>query len=500
MKRFIVSAFIAITCLLNAYSQSKDSDLHRMNLKGNVSTVEYFYKHITEEWGEEKTVLSPSRRFYFNPSGNLVYAQILGESEWYDDYTDETAVTKQYLYDSSGKLTTVMYYRAKGELPNSGSIDNLGSREKAEYEYDSSGRLHSITYYWSLAGSEWTINSGYSYYNVRGYERDPQSGYYEGAKEVWNYTADGFTHIICDHNGMTRVKEVATEKGRKVDGRGGISIYDEAGRLVARGGSFVASNGAASYSEYFGYNKQGDLVIESSNADAQKQIEIMPWLKASYNRHGDYFYQYVYDDHGNWIERKKFKTQNGNREPILENTLVRVIGYDSFDFVEKDQQKSNARYVDAKELLNTAIDQFNGYTSEKDPDKGLEAYRSAKKVLEYDIPDLNDTANYIIAVVWPTMNQVGEVRGAGEYLSSLLVGVTYAERAMRKDSEVFEQAKELYNLYVDEINQYDEYKDHLNGISRQSTMFMLDKESDEIGPVDGVWEEIPYGAESLKKK
>lgn len=469
-----------------------------MNLKGNVSTVEYFYKHVTEEWGEEKTVMSPSRRFYFNPLGNLVYAQILGVSEWYDDYTNETAVTKQYQYDGSGKLVTVMYYHAQGELPNSGIKEIGGFPEKAEYEYDSSGRLHSITYY-RLDSNGWRINHGY-FSPYRGDEFDPQSGYSEGAKEVWNFTADGFTHIVCDEEGRTIVREVATENGKKVDGRGGISIYDDAGHLLARGGSFVASNGAASYAEYFGYNKQGDLVIESSNADAQKQLNTMPWLKASYNRHGDYFYEYVYDDHGNWIERKKFKTMNGNREPQLENTLVRVIGYDSFDFFEKDQKERNSRYDTAKDLLNTAIDLFNSYKSEKDTDKGLEAYRSAKSVLEYDIPDLNDVANYIVAVVWPTMNQVGEVRGAGEYLSSLLVGVTYAERAMRKDSEVFEQAKELYNLYVDEINQYDEYKDHLNGISRQSTMFMLDKESDEIGPVDGVWEEIPYGAESLKKK
>lgn len=31
-------------------------------------------------------------------------------------------------------------------------------------------------------------------------------------------------------------------------------------------------------------------------------------------------------------------------------------------------------------------------------------------------------------------------------------------------------------------------------------MYLPDKESGEIGPIDGVWEEIPYGAESLKKK
>lgn len=467
-----------------------------MNLKGNVSTVEYFYKHIKEEWGEEKTVLSPSRRFYFNPSGNLVYAQLLGISEWYEDYTNETAVTKQYLYDPSGKLTTVMYYHAKGELPNSGSIDNLGSREKAEYEYDSSGRLHSITYYRSLAGSEWTINSGYNYYNVRGYECDPQSGYYEGAKEVWNYTADGFTHIICDHNGMTRVKEVATEKGKKVDGRGGISIYDDAGHLLARGGSFVASNGAASYAEYFGYNKQGDLVIESSNADAQKQIEIMPWLKASYNRHGDIFYEYVYDDHGNWIERKKFKTQNGNREPILENTLVRVIGYDSFDYFEKAaDQAAQKQDNEVQNALEDLMGKFNDYVSDMEPEKGLLAYQAAKKALEYDIPDLNDIANYIIAGVWPHINLAGEVIGEEATVMSLLVGVVYAERAMREGSEIAGDAKKLYDLYVHQAignDSFDMLFDHIS-----SHLWMVDPETGMPHGI-GIVEEMDYPIASLK--
>ena len=299
-----------------------------MNLKGNVSKVECYYRHIKEEWGEEKEVLCPSRRFYFNPSGNLVYAQILGGSEWYDNYEGETAVTKQYLYDSSGRLVTVMYFHANGEQPDSGIKEIKGFPEKAEYEYDSSGRLHSITNY-RLDINRWKNDHG-SYSSYRGDEFDPQSGYSECAKEVWNYTADGFTHIVCNREGRTLLKEVATEHGKKVDGRGGISIYDDAGHLLARGGSFVADNGAASYAEFFGYNKQGDLVVESSNADVQKQLKTMPWLKASYNRHGDFFYEYVYDDHENWIERKKFKTLNGNREPKLENTLVRVIEYGQF--------------------------------------------------------------------------------------------------------------------------------------------------------------------------
>ncbi len=347
-----------------------------MNLKGNVSTVEYFYKHVTEEWGEEKTVLSPSRRFYFNPSGNLVYAQILGESEWYDDYTNETAVTKQYQYDGSGKLVTVMYYHAQGELPNSGIKEIGGFPEKAEYEYDSSGRLHSITYY-RLDSNGWRINHGY-FSPYRGDEFDPQSGYSEGAKEVWNFTADGFTHIVCDEEGRTIVREVATENGKKVDGRGGISIYDDAGHLLARGGSFVASNGAASYAEYFGYNKQGDLVIESSNAAVQKQLNTMPWLKASYNRHGDFFYEYVYDDHGNWIERKKYKTLNGNREPKLENTMVRVIEYGQFGNL-------NASSEAPKSIGNPLADQL--YLSDEKKEEITESVKDVVEALKINLSE-----------------------------------------------------------------------------------------------------------------
>lgn len=496
MKRIIISAFLVAGTMLNAFSQTTGTDLKRMNLKGNVATVEFFYKHVTEEWGEEKTVLSPTRRFYFNPSGNLVYAQILGVSEWYDSYADETAVTKQYQYDGSGRLVTVMYYHAKGEMPNSGIKEIGGFPEKAVYEYDASGRLHSITNY-RFDSDGWVIDHGY-YFPYRGEEYNEQSGYSEGAKEVWNYTADGFTHIVCDNEGRTLVREVATEKGKKVDGRGGISIYDDAGRLVACGGSFVASNGAASYSEYFGYNKQGDLVIESSNADAQKQIEIMPWLKASYNRHGDYFYQYVYDDHGNWIERKKFKTLNGNREPILENTLVRVIGYDSFDYFERAaDQAAKQQDNEVQNALGDLLDKYNDYVSEMDPEKGLLAYRAAKKALEYDIPDVNDLANYIVAGVWPHINLVGEVRGEEAEVMSRLVGVVYAERAMREGSEMSEDARKLYDLYVHKVLDYDKLYMFFDHIS--SPLWMVDPETGELHGV-GIVEEMDYPISSLKEK
>ena len=324
MRRIITAGVLALALsCFGLHAQDPKTDLEIDNLKGNVSKISAYTKTVIEEWGEEKEVLKSLYCSYYNEKGFFTYRQYkLDDEPFYYG-----GATKKYDYDASGKLVQVLFYMPKTKS-NLTEINTDEPQVKAVYEYDNQGRIKYISYYQTESGT-WQMSRYYRYGEFRGREIDAKD-YRDEAKEIWVYTADGYKHTVCNKEGQTIKREVFTENGKKMEDDWGLSIFDNAGRLIARGGTITANNGSASYGYYYGYNKQGDLAIESNREVGQKEIDIMPWLKAEYNHHGDFFYEYTYDNHGNWINRKKFKTLNGNRKPELEEEVVRKIEYGQY--------------------------------------------------------------------------------------------------------------------------------------------------------------------------
>ena len=326
MIKHLTTSLIIVTMFSTMLpAQPVKTDWQKENLKGNVSKVEMFKKTVIEEWGEEKDVLTPLQTAYYNEHGNLVfivYAIPNGK-----DYT--ICRSKKFSYDSSGRLVSVHIFIPESYSTFSSPVKD-DSQELDEYEYDSSGRLRSISYFNTQNGKH-SMEFLYDLAEYRPYQYDNRADTHI-AKEIWTYTSDGFKHAYCDNQGKTRKKEIVSENGKVLEDDWGRSIFDNDGRILARGGTIVAGNGSATYGQYYGYNKNGDLVIESSKAIGQKEIDSMPWLSATYNSHNDIYYEYTYDSSNNWIERKKYRTQNGNRPAILEEDIVRKIEYGVFSF------------------------------------------------------------------------------------------------------------------------------------------------------------------------
>jgi len=395
MRRIITTGILAlaISCLALS-AQTQKTDLELDNLKGNVSKVSAFKRTVIEEWGEEKEVLTSIYCSYYNEKGFFTFRRYKLD----EDPSYFGGATKRYEYDASGRLSQVLYY-----LPKTNndiiSIDTNAPQVKAVYEYDGQGRIRYISYY-QTESSTWQMSSYYRYGYYRGREIDTDDHRYE-AKEIWVYTADGYKHSICDKDGKTLKKEVYTENGKMMEDEWGLSVFDNAGRLIARGGTITANNGAVSYGYYYGYNKQGDLAIESKREVGQKEIEIMPWLSAEYNYHGDHFYEYTYDVHGNWIERKKFKTLNGNRKPELEEDIVRKIEYGQYGALNNSSISGmngsvaasptivigEAKMSRLADILSNGSQAFTDFTSEidhlsseyeKNKDKWTAAIRESK--------------------------------------------------------------------------------------------------------------------------
>lgn len=321
IKQITTSLLAATMFAAMLPAQPVKTDWQKENLKGDVSKIEVFERRVIEEWGEEKEILDPVETAFYGEDGNLTMI-------YYINYpVFENGVAKRFFYDASGKLQKYTLYqpKSKGNISN---VDTGKTQEEARYEYYPDGKIHYISHFQTSHGP-WKLSDYYTYITYRDRHYNTRRNYRE-AKEVWTYTADGYKHISCNDKGETVEREEFTDNGRQSKKGFLVSQYDENGRLVASGATIVANNGVASEATYYGYNDHGDLVIESSSGEAIKEIDKMPWLSANYKLGRDTYYVYSYDNKGNWISRKEYRTLGNGSNAILEKELVRKIEYGQF--------------------------------------------------------------------------------------------------------------------------------------------------------------------------
>lgn len=322
-KCFTVSCLVFMMATTVSFAQidKGKTDLQKANLKGNVSTVIESKRTEEEKWGEIKVNLETLQIDYYDKNG---YRTLSALQPW-----DNACILRRFNRDEKGKLLSVDYYEYDGSLND----HNYSFNQKAGhelYEYDADDNLKSITFENTNVDYRYTFSYFVEYYYNERPEIDVRRlyGFY---KLIFRYNSPkNYTVIACDKDGNTLKRAIVSENGRKLDNDLGICALDQFGRMTSRGGAIVANNGAMSYSYFYGYNKQGDLVLESSKEEGIKQVDIAPWLAGQYKYTGDTVYEYSYDSNNNWTVKKVFKTRSWGLDEEYSEARARSIEYGNF--------------------------------------------------------------------------------------------------------------------------------------------------------------------------
>lgn len=287
------------------------------------SYSEYETSEYTE-WGETKEKRALKRQGIIC-DGLPVLQFDLGKNP---DYSG--SVAKHYIYDKgSSKIREIRYYWS----PLSKGAEEYELFNIERYSYDSNSRLSSITFNRcrpprscydddeiSIADSEHAHQKEYRNYQLRWVY-----------KILYKYHKDdnGYDVFGCNPIGATRFHNEVSADGKLVTTKGvGDSEcwnLNDDGKVISYGYSSVANNGTFDYSRYFIYNSRGDLVADSPNAILVKDDDDYPWLKESFNYKAGTYYEYIYDEKGNWT--RKTIQRRSNIEAPLETRIVRDLKY-----------------------------------------------------------------------------------------------------------------------------------------------------------------------------
>lgn len=436
-KKYYVVLLLCIP-FTNLFGQSSFSDRQKENIKGDVSCFTEMREWVVEEWGEEKYERDTLRRIFFNTKGNY-------EIQQFHEGSGAEYVTKFFNNDDSGRVSFVEYWEVMNTLysDTGGSVIGHGSfsiplafkgrfQGRDSYEYDDNGRLKTIS---------WANDM----YNFRGNGASDERFESSAVKDVYVYKQDGYSIVICDRNGRTISKKEFSDNGRKMTQGAFTYIYDDDGHLLSYGGTIVAANGAASGWEYYGYNNNGDLAIVTSRAEAIKEIDIAPWLANDYKYSGELVYEYEYDDQGNWIRRKEYKTTP--RGKSLEKTLFRQYEYGKYDI-----DKGN-RSNETTQLIDEAIDYYNKAVEDNDLDALYKASENAQKVLDMHNYEDEGLAHYILGLIWlsPISLYLNE-EGFDNYLySCCCIATEHLEKATKMLSEDYQEQIKIAREHFEAI-------------------------------------------------
>jgi hypothetical protein len=436
IKSLITAIFVLSSFPFFAKGQVALSDRQKENIKGDVSCITEMNEYYYEEWGETKRQLDTLRRIFFNQAGNYFIQQ------YYD--LDNHYVTKFYYRDEDGRLSHVDYRDVNREIRSEeygGRVVGLGSFSislarngsylgRDSYEYDSDGRLKSITW----ENSERELRSTWAYI-YRGNGLRDENIDIDVVKNVYVYKPDGFSIIYCDWEGRTIKRETYSDDGRMMTDNMYTYVLDDIGRRIAYGGSFVASNGIASGSVFYGYNKNGDLAIVTTRSEALKEVDNAPWLSTDYTYSGETIYEYEYDEHGNWVRRKEYETKYNGKS--LQRVTFRQYEYGKYDCVAQDTSSA------ASDLLEEARKQWDLFCK-GDKVALFNAYDCAKKVLDTHDYESEAVAHALLAIIWSTTLDYRDSDTSVEDLyGRCCVIVSHCEKAIQMLPADKEDAKKM---------------------------------------------------------
>ena len=342
MKRIMITSLLAIVLQPVSFAQidKGKTDLEKENLKGNVSCVIESKRWEEEKWGEIEVKLETIEIEYFDSNGfKMLTATKKQEGQ------QDVGILRRFNRDEKGRLSSVNYYYHGGDI-NVKSYDFNILIGKEIHEYYPDGNLKSITF----ENTNDDYRSDFEYYVEYCYDERPEI---DIRRELWvkkiiyRYDAPlDYTVIVCDRDGNTMKTAKVSENGKRLTNDKGICSLDKNGNMISRGGSIVAGNGAVTYSYFYGYNKQGDLVLETGKEEGIKEVDNAPWLVNQYKFSGDMVYEYSYDSNDNWVVKKVFRTRVSGKEEDRSEARARTIKYGdyrSFTDLENDPSKGEMR-------------------------------------------------------------------------------------------------------------------------------------------------------------
>lgn len=343
MKKLLMTTIVMAILAFPSFAQyAYQLQLQKTKLQGNVSKVIEGKLKYYEEWGEMKVKMDTVRISFYDKDGRRLVS--FGSHN----------IVRKYSYQN-GRISRIDYYRNGWEIGKINTTFPLFQNSECSdiYEYRDDGKLASITMTCPIDEDgilqtsirESMYDEGYPDC-IYDYEDRLNNSWRSAhlSKIIYKYNSDGTYEVIgCDYQGKTVFKNAVKEKGTLVGNSWGVCIYDNDGRLQVFGDEWNADNGSVKYAIYLGYNKKGDLAIKSTREVGIKEIEIAPWLSATYSYSGDTVFEYEYDKNGNWIRRTEFETRaDGKRKNELH--FGRIIEY--------------GNYIDLDALQKAKLDEF----------------------------------------------------------------------------------------------------------------------------------------------
>lgn len=196
-------------------------------------------------------------------------------------------IAKRINFRDKETVSTYVYFPDSIEYSVLGDYGNPKIKAVA-YRRDSSGRIIEVKYY-----EDGKLN----------------------ARRVFEYTPTGFETIY--YSGK---KEVAYEKkGNEFAEVGGSfpksGKLDKEGRIISQTEAvpFVAKS-----TTYYTYNQNGDLVGKGNKTNLGNNV--VGTLRSS---ESGYRYEYVYDSHGNWTEKRTYKDGTPSKEYIVREIIYK---------------------------------------------------------------------------------------------------------------------------------------------------------------------------------
>ena len=337
-KSLCLAVLLVFSCAINLSAQKPvEVQLAKSKLSGNVSKVVEGRLYEYEEWGETKYKMDTLKVSWYDISGRKVLS--MGKN-----------VVSLFSYRPDGKIESISY-----SPRNSRSGDCFGKLEyllpvvsSDVYTYSSDGRLLSIVL------NNPVDENGYKQTGMRSslyydqcievpYECEAEVldecyAYERTARIVFKYESDGSYHsIMCDENGATIKKTGISSNGRLVVNNWGLCEYDASGRLLSWGGEVKANNGVAKWSYLLGYDKKGNLAIQTGKEDLVKDIDAVPWLKEAANYYGATVFEYKFDARDNWTECTEYEIlYNGKKSK--KKMWGRIIEYGNYLDIESLKQ------------------------------------------------------------------------------------------------------------------------------------------------------------------
>ena len=393
----------------------KKTDLQWNNLKGNVvitRTKNIGFKKAYGEWvsggtapgeheGEEYVIYGSSgnyllkmawgrenpdfiRAFNYNALGNLSSIDIYRYNYYYGFKPKGTFADLDAIW---------MSQLMKGRLdPSQRPKNRLRTDNRSAYEY-SDGRVKTII------------------------TKPVDSAEDGGARDIFRYESDGsYTMTRYRHDGREDMTFQVSADGRnEIRKSNYIVAYierDKDGRVIEVGGGSRDSNGYATQRNYYEYNDYGDLLYVSSMEKMVDQDKDIKWLEHQRDLGAFTYFEYEYDDKGNWISRKMYRHYSVNQGIDLKKWETREIVYSEDIGMSGDEY-----FAERKKEVDSY---FNKQAEKAAKQVEEERLKAEHPFVKYD----GDLADDILQAFLPNLPKVSVLKALGGYEGYVTIKLT----------------------------------------------------------------------------